>query len=96
MAVTTTNSASNYNEGNNHKITSLIVKGDLVVKGNLTVTGSSKLNELETMNLNLIQENKLLKERMQELEEKINQLWYAPYMPGYEIAKLSYTETHNN
>lgn len=88
-----TNFSINNIVGNNGNIPRVAIKGDLVVEGNLTVTGSSKLNELETMNLHLMEEHKYLKERMQELEQKINQLWYAPGMPGYEIAKFSYFET---
>ena len=92
MAFVIPNSASNHIVSNTPSVN---IHGNLVVEGNLTVTGSSKINELETTNLHLIQENRLLKERMQELEEKINQLWYAPGMPGYEIAKFSYLETCN-
>lgn len=83
--------ALNHTVGNNGNIPSVAIRGDLVVEGNLTVNGSSKLNELEITNL--INENRLLKERVQELEEKMNQVWYAPGMPGYEISKISFFET---
>lgn len=64
------------------------VKCNLEVHGNLTVKGMSSLTEVTE----ILDANKRLQERMDEIEKRIDMLWYAPGMPGYEMSKSHYTE----
>jgi hypothetical protein len=48
--------------------------------------------QLQTNNQNLINENKQLKHTMELLEDRINQIYYAPGMPGYLDAELEFNE----
>jgi hypothetical protein len=66
---------------------------DMEVNGNLTVKGTSTLTELaelQTQNAQLLSANKRLQERMEKIETRINMLWFAPGMPGYEMSKSHY------
>lgn len=73
--------------------------GDLEVEGNITVKGNSSITDIENTNKQLLYENQELRNRIDELEEKLNMLWYAPGMPGFVTTQGHYevvAEAHNN
>ena len=65
----------------------LQVNGNLIVKGTTTFT---ELAELQTENTKLLNANKQLQERMDEIEKRLDMLWFAPGMPGFEMSKSHY------
>ncbi len=64
------------------------VQGDFTVKG---MSSLAELTDLQTANTQLLDANKRLQERMDEIEKRIDMLWFAPGMPGYEMSKSHYT-----
>ena len=67
-------------------------QGNLYVAGNLTVGGTINglLNkDVETIQ-DLIAQNRELQDRVALLESRIEQLWFAPGMPGAELAQTDF------
>lgn len=71
----------------NHMNCNVEVNGNLIVKGKSSLT---ELAELQTTNTELLNANKRLQERLDEIEKRIDMLWFAPGMPGYEASKSHY------
>lgn len=67
------------------------INGDLEVNGNLRVDGTSYIHETEIIK-QLFIENQDLKKRIEELERKLEMLWYAPGMPGFESCKQHFDD----
>lgn len=62
---------------------SVYVRVDLKVEGDIYSHGIDVMQKME-------KENKELKERITRLENVMGMLWYAPNMPGYQEAELSW------
>jgi predicted nuclease with TOPRIM domain len=70
-----------------------VLKCNVEVEGNFVVKGTSSISEIaeiDTTKKQLLEENLRLKKRFDELEKKIDMIWYAPGMPGYEETKGHY------
>ena len=65
---------------------------DLLVNGNLIVKGTTltEIAELQTENIKLLNANKQLQERVDKIEKRLDMLWFAPGMPGFEMTKSHY------
>jgi hypothetical protein len=68
----------------------VMIDGDLTVSGDILVSGKSLIEHIEYANKELVNENQDLKKRVEELENMVNMLWYAPGMPGCEESKMDY------
>lgn len=68
----------------------VMIEGQLEVSGDILVAGKSLTEHIEYANTELVNENKDLKKRVEELEKLVNMLWYAPGMPGCEESKMDF------
>lgn len=67
------------------------IAGDLVVEGKLILNGSEKEAIVEETKAALAELLKV-KAEIEEMKSKIESMWYAPGMPGYMEAKMSFDE----
>jgi len=68
---------------------SVMISGSAVVLGDLTVEG--KINGTKEIK-GLIATIDSLKTKLNQLQEKVEMLWYSPNMPGYELSKTEWDE----
>lgn len=64
----------------------LEVEGSLVCKGDILSQNNSYNEDKAT----LIEQNRLLENRIKEIEKRIEMLWYAPGMPGFVECQNDY------
>jgi hypothetical protein len=70
------------------------INGNLVVQGDIIVKGTSSITDIQTTNKALQEENTQLTKRLEDLEAKLDMLWYAPGMPGYIVTMNHYVTTN--
>lgn len=70
----------------------LDIEGDLSCKGKMTI-GNCTYEEDKAM---LIEQNRVLENRVKELEQKIEMLWYAPGMPGFMKCEYNFFDLDNS